>query len=169
MIRSQKIRNRLTSNKINERPLLLLAIPALIMTAVWLTESPVKAEIYKWVDDTGRIQYSEIPPASRDSQLIVPRSSPVKTNRSESNEKPRSQSVDQKDQKLNEPVQKVQITEDIERIRKKNCAAATQNLKTLQSRGQIKLLDGDEYRILSSEEREAKISLYQKHIEKYCD
>ena len=168
MIRSQ-IHHTPGSRSFNARPFSASALLKLILCTVWLATSAVQAEFYKWVDDTGRIHYSEIPPPSDNFQVIIPRSSPTITKRPETNEKPTSKSFGQKEQNVNDPAEKRRITEDNEQIRKKNCAAATHNLKTLQSSGRIKLLDEGEYRILSPEEKAAKISQSKKHVEEYCD
>lgn len=169
MTRLQKLRRVLGSRLAIGHPALTSVLMVLVSTALSLAVSPPLAEIYKWVDDSGRIHFSEVPPTSGDSQILVPRSSPAETNRPKTSEKPKSNRFDQKDQKLNEPAEKLRITAENKRIREKNCAAATHNLNTLQSSGRIKLREGDEYRILSPEEQEAKISQSKKHIEQYCD
>lgn len=169
MIRSQHAHLAPVSCKVSGCSFLNTALRALGILAIWLTVPSAQAQFYKWTDDAGRTHYSEIPPPSSDVQLIVPRPSAKKTKPPEPAEKPPSERFDQQDEKLNKSEEKVQTTVNNEQTRKKNCAAATHNLNTLQSRGRLRIFDGKEYRILSPEERETRISRAKTQIEQYCD
>jgi hypothetical protein len=169
MIRPQHVHLTPVSCKFTKRSILYTALRALGIFAIWLMVSSAQAQFYKWVDDAGRIHYSETPPPSREFQMIAPRTSARKTDRLVTAEKLPAQNLDQKDQKHNKSDEKVQTAANNEQTRKKNCDIATHNLNTLHSRGRLRIFDGKKYRILSPEQREARISQAKIQIEQYCD
>lgn len=169
MIQSLNILFAPASRKIGARALINVVLLAVCLFAICLALPYAQAELYKWVDKSGRIHYSEIPPQSLGFQVITPQPSSGKAHQPVAPKRPQPESFAQKDEKLNKSDKEVQTTANNEQIRKKNCAAATHNLKTLQSSGRIKLLDGDEYRFLSPEEKEAKITQAKLQLEQYCD
>lgn len=169
MIRPQHVHFTCVSRKVSGGPLVNKVLLVLGLFTIWLALPCAHAGFYKWVDDTGRIHYSEIPPQSSDFQVIAHRSSSKKANQPVPAKTLPSKSLGQKDQKLNKSHKELQTTANNELIRKKNCKAATQNLNTLQSSGRIKLLDGDEYRFLSPEEKAAKIAQAKTQITQNCD
>ncbi|MCP4410527.1 MAG: hypothetical protein GY807_22845, partial [Gammaproteobacteria bacterium] len=120
-------------------------------------------------DDKGQIHYTEVPPTKGKSEILIPTRSPDLTNPPNNDSPQRQKDLDLKSQGLETPKVQQRTTKEIERERKENCTAATQNMNKLQSHGRIKILDAGSYRVLSTEEREAKINEARKLIEQNCD
>ncbi len=54
------------------------------------------------------------------------------------------------------------------KLKEENCRRASDNLATLERHGQVSLREGGDYRRLTEEERQAKISEAQGHVKEFC-
>ena len=124
---------------------------------------------YKWVDATGKTIYSQTPPPVGVPYQIVTQpdaQSSSLTNNSASNLQDKvAKAQEARSQKKEEQ----QRLAESEQIKKENCNQANTNLTALTSRGQVTIKEGDLYRKLTEEERQAKIAEAQSQISEFCN
>ncbi len=139
--------------------------------ALFLGTAAYAGQVYKWSDE-GRIIYSQTPPApgvefevvyqdETGANTSVAKVDGAASNSGDNFEKRREERLQKKTDK--------QVQEESNKIKAENCAIATQNMQSLTSRGQVTVKDGDIYRKLSEEERQAKIQETQEQVSEYCD
>ena len=132
--------------------------------------SSVNAEIYKWVDEHGRVHYDDKPPITSQKQLmdINEESNAVKSipeNRAEKRRK-LLDAIDEdrqlkKEQEAKEKKKKAKFL--------KQCHIARDNLKLYQRSNYVYDLDKDGNRVaLPSSARDQVIANIKKQIEQYC-
>lgn len=132
----------------------------------------VHATTYRWVDDSGTVVYSQIPPSDGRPTTVIgapppPAESPEATRRRlEAATERLDQSAREREKLKQEQAQKKQEAAQ----RKKNCEAARKNLETLKSRPPNTLykVGDDEYRRFTVEELNQKMRDMEKIIEKNC-
>lgn len=142
--------------------------PRLILLLALSFSSMAYAEIYKWVDDQGRIHYSDKP---------VKNSTQINVNTQKQSTGEHRQSREEKRRKLlnvfNEDRARKNKEKEKKRAQKKkqqrNCVLARDRLRRYERASYIYDLDKDGKRIvMSSEERERETRKLRKRIEKYC-
>jgi hypothetical protein len=124
------------------------------------------AEVYKWTDDKGGIQYTQTPPMDRPSQLISSKSlqpsvapaPPVEPLPSESNK------VEVKDLKNKDQEIEVMDTDKL----KKYCADQQKNLELLMDTKRISIMEDGKATNISEADKEAKIKQIQENLNKFC-
>ncbi|CAN5897544.1 DUF4124 domain-containing protein [soil metagenome] len=144
-------------------------------TLLWVTlgvalASPgLLAEVYKWVDDQGQVQYSQSPPPGRPAQTIKP---PPKVDSKSARETLEQQLKDAeiRSDKQQEQAEADQKTQEQGDERKAACEAARERLTKLEGKPRILQYaeDGSSKR-LTEEERQTAIAEARKKIEKYCE
>lgn len=134
-----------------------------------LVSTSANAEIYKWVDEHGKVHYGDKPNPKSEQLNISEESSPSKSLSKQEREERRKRLIDA----YNED--RAQKKEQAEKDRKKkarlnrNCAIAKDRLKGYMRAGSLYDLDKDGNRInLSKEEREKATNSLRKQINKYC-
>ena len=154
------------------------------------TSLHAQEEMYKWTNDAGVVQYSQFPPkgvaASRVEKVGGKKKSAQKSLADIENSDDLDVSADAGNDSLDveDEVETAAITgEDAlanaeklaaaekERVRKeeeKICEIATKNLIGLESRPIVRVRDGDDYRVLTRSEKEAKLTETREQITKYC-
>jgi flagellar biosynthesis GTPase FlhF len=151
----------------------LLQTSSLIVITL-LLQSPVFADIYKWIDDSGEVHYTQTPPpggiATENIQGAPPPAESAQINDAE--QQKLQQQLDAYEERRAEQ-QKQQSTEnqrrEVAEIDKENCSAAQANLANLQQGGVKRYLTpaGEVIR-LTEEDRQQRISEAQEQVEKYC-
>jgi hypothetical protein len=142
----------------------------IISVACLLASNAFAGPVYKWSEE-GRVIYSQTPPApgiefevvyqdETGANTSVAKVDKDTTNSSDSFEKRREERLQKKTDK--------QVEEESNKIKAENCAIATKNMESLTSRGQVTVKDGDIYRKLSEEERQAKIQETQEQVSEFC-
>jgi len=113
---------------------------------------------YKWTDEQGVVQYTERPPTNRAYEKIT-----VSTSGSQE-----VTNVSAEEATANADGTEVPI-DDVALANERNCKVAQQNMKVLINIARIKVSDekGDN-RILTPEEKQARINETQKQIDIYC-
>ena len=144
-------------------------------TLLWVTlgaalASPsLLAEMYKWVDDEGQVQYSQSPPPGRPAQTIKP---PPKVDSKSARETLEQQLKDAeiRSDKQQEQAEADQKTQEQADERKAACEAARERLAKLEGKPRILQYaeDGSSKR-LTEEERQTAIAEARKKIEKHCE
>ncbi len=148
-------------------PLILSCLVILCL----LMPSLSTAEVYKWVDNDGKTNYTQLPPppgyeweAVQEAASPAAKPAPLAPPATELQER---YEEEQKDRENDAAVagQEKKNTD----IRKLNCDAATRNRASLELGGNrlYKTADG-EYLRLSEEERQQRIDQAKEQIKKYC-
>ncbi|MGH8507591.1 MAG: DUF4124 domain-containing protein [Gammaproteobacteria bacterium] len=139
-----------------------------VTLGVALASPGLRAEMYKWVDDQGQVQYSQSPPPGRPSQTIKP---PPKVDSKAAREKLKQQLQDfeLRSDKRQEQAETDQKKDTEAAERKAACEAARDKLTRLESNPRILRVDKDESRTrLTEEERQAAIVEARKKVEEHC-
>lgn len=137
----------------------------LVIALLGLTSSlPVQAvSLYKWVDENGRVHYSQTPPdtkARESEQMQVKDSNPYQP--TQENEAAGNEEKNNAEPRTTDEAAKIVET------RKQNCEIAKQNLTTYQNSDRVKQEDGTVIK-LSEEMRAAKIKEAQALVNAYCN
>lgn len=125
--------------------------------------------VYKWSDE-GRVIYSQTPPKSgiefevvfQDTQGVNKKTTVAKAESSGSG------SFEERREQRNQSENDKKVMQESNKIKAENCTIATKNMESLTSRGQVTVKDGDIYRKLSEDERQAKIQETQEQVSEYC-
>lgn len=142
-----------------------LKISALALLLVVSAGSPVKAEIYKWKDKDGVQHYSEQPPAGSKYEQVKPSYAPAPA------PAPATTAQGSQDKVASERTQQEQRhKEEAAKIRQQNCTTVQQRLSDLESASRITFREPDgTTKLLSEDERQAKITETKGLIKQYCD
>lgn len=140
----------------------------IIISALLLNSATVYAEIYKWVDDQGKVHYGDKP---------INNSTEMDVNISKQGHIKIKNSREQKRQKLLESYADDQEREDKkkEKLKKKkkkherNCVLSIDKLRQYERASSLYNLDKDGKRVtVSKEERISRTNNLRKKIKKYC-
>lgn len=150
---------------------LLCLASALLMTL------PAQAQVHKWVDANGKVQYSDQAPAGKAGvetlRVDKTATSPVAGSAAE---KPASKSLAEREleyrqrQVAAEEAQKKQAQADAEnKIKQQNCAGARGNLKTLEQGGRVYNYDAKgERTYLDDTARGKSLEEAKKRVNEWC-
>lgn len=141
---------------------------AMLLTVMLSITIPVQAKIYKWVDDQGNIHYTQTPPLGGKTEVIHTRPDPKDASQAGARLQQQLEEFDKRYEARVKAEQERKTVQQHKQVKQVNCAAAKQNLSTLQNRGRIKIREGDTYRRLTEEERQTKINEAKKQIGEFC-
>ena len=140
-----------------------------------------QAEVNKWVDESGRVHYSDQPPpASANVKKLGPaaktRDSTESGDAAESDNNGEPKSIAEREAELRkkqkaekEAAAKAAKEQANKQANQDNCNQAKLSLKTLQSGIRIKELDANGEQVyIDDEERQQRIAKTQEDIEKLC-
>ena len=138
------------------------------------------ADIYRWVDANGVVNYTQQKPKGIDAELVSGSSSSRSVvAQTVQVETPTAQPESDGQPALNEDQQNMlrdlEAAEDarqqeLARVREDNCTRARSVLTRLTAKGRIRVRDDEgEYRIMNEEERQSRISEAQQGIALNCD
>lgn len=131
--------------------------------------APAMAGMYKWVDEQGNVHYSQQPPPGQQAETVkAPPPPPSGAADEAARWKKQAEDFEERQADRAKAADEAQKAEAQEEQRKANCEIARKNLQTLTSRGQISIKEGDTYRRLPEEERQAKIAEAQKQVDEFC-
>ncbi len=148
-----------------------ILLACLIALCTLIPSSLVMAEIYKWIGEDGKINYTQMPPPSgvhseQIKQRYLPPAPPAATVNPVVKQQARLEK-EKKDKEV-DALTAEQEKENAE-IRRINCDAATRNLAALETKSQRNFInDKGEYLRPTDEERKKLIDTTKKQIEKYC-
>jgi hypothetical protein len=150
------------------------------------------ADIWRWVDDAGHVNYGERPPAGRDAVRIretpgsaaeavdgAPNGSgelstepepTIQEGGDNSVEVIRQRAEDFERERLDRTQGRAEeaARKEQEAKRQANCERARSNLESLTSRGQASIKEGEDYRVLSEEERQNQVAQMNKFVDEHC-
>jgi hypothetical protein len=145
-----------------------LLIPSCLVILCLLMPSLSTAEIYKWVDDDGKTNYTQLPPPSGyEWEAVREAPSPGVAPAPPATELQQRYEEQQKDRE-NDAAVAGQEKKNAD-IRKLNCDAATRNRAALELGGNrlYQTADG-EYLRLTGKEQQQRIDQAKEQIKKYC-
>lgn len=121
--------------------------------------STVEAQrLYKWVDKDGTVKYSQTPPKNIEYETIK------KKGKSSLGKTPQEYS-DPNNPEIDEGESQTPEQRFVE-AKKKNCTVARTNKGILQSKGNIRGMDG---KLLSEDQVKQQVELAEQQIKLYCD
>ncbi len=143
----------------------------LILASITLfISTPVAAKSYRWVDENGVTVYSQQPPPSGQVTEIKPPPPPA-VSPEDAQRKLDAQKQKLTDLREDRELKKKETGEKKAEAKKQksNCEAAQKNLAGLISRPHARQKESDgEYRYITEEARQKKITDAKKHIQENC-
>jgi hypothetical protein len=145
-----------------------------IAIAILLATATVAAQVYKWVDKDGQVQFTDTPPppgATKaeakkiDTGTSAPSASapPAKTLQD------RSKDFDKRQKAAAENAKKADESQKKEEIAESNCKAARTTLRELESGRAIRRInDAGEFVVMSDEVREAELAKTRAMVTESC-
>lgn len=137
-----------------------------------LLPAAVGAATYKWVDDEGNVNYSQMPPPSGDYERIsgAATGGPRSGSGEETMEKLRDavSDVDAESEQARKEAEVERTIAENEKVREQNCEAARKNLEIYTTYRRFRDKDGNVTR-LPEEERLKRLEEAKTQIETYCD
>ena len=140
--------------------------------AATLLHTPVSAEIYKWTNAAGEVQYSQVPPLGGVKTEKIQGAPPPADNPDVVNEALQKQvdAMNKTNAEETEKDKEKEMEKELAATNKRNCVTAQNNLIKLEEGGRRRYLTADgEVTRFTEEERQARISAAKEEIEKYCN
>jgi hypothetical protein len=143
--------------------LVILALP--LLTA---------ADIYRWVDDNGVVNYTQQKPRHVDAELVSSKhgSAEAPPAARPKPETPAQPELDEKQQRLLQELQAAEATrrQEVAEARADNCLRARNLLERLTTKSRIKVRGDDgQVKVLPEEERQQRIAEAQQGIAVNCE
>lgn len=146
-----------------------------IAALVCLLPCLMGASVYRWVDENGVVNYTQLKPEGVDAELV----SADTGRRVVSNPRPAAETIGRQDappltEKQQDMLSDLQAAErerqaEIARVREANCEAAHDQLRQLTSRGRIRVVGNDGVeRVMPDEERQQRIADAQRAVAANC-
>lgn len=135
----------------------------LIATALLLVAPLAAAQAYKWTDASGTVHYSDAPPPQgtkynkvTTSGSIEPLAAPETAGNSNPETAGQSQPAKQ------------QSMADTPENRTKLCTNLKNNMETLKSSGPVVMQDGDQQKVMNTDQRKQQQAATQAQYQQYC-
>lgn len=130
-----------------------------------------KDAIYKWVDDSGEVHYTQVPPQNREYETLKQASAPADDpDRIRSGLQEKVDAMDKAQEERAVAAQDAEQWSRIQKLRRKNCEIAKKNLANLNQGGNKAFMtpDGEVIR-LTDDERQRRIDEANKQIKENCE
>ncbi len=144
-------------------------IQSLVLLATMAAIPAVLADVFKWYDDAGKVQYTQTPPMDRPSVRIRTSSGSTSTPARDTTPAKAAAAepapADQPDDKTADegPIEVI----DSDKL-EAYCEKQRRSLDTLQNTKRISVREGNTVRELSEAEKQARIARIRKNLETYC-
>lgn len=141
-----------------------------LLTALLFASNLVHAQIYKWVDENGQINYTQQPPTSGDAEVVnVPPPPPVDTEQAQQEIDQLIEQQETAEETEAEAQQEAEEAAQKQAVLEENCRIAQQNYTQYENNPGRRVMDeeGNVTR-LSEDERQQKLQELQEQIELYC-
>jgi hypothetical protein len=152
---------------------MLRHLPVIWTLLVFATASPAAdtQDIYKWTNDQGEVQYTQFPPPGRPAEILHGVRPPDESPETAGNDLQKQlETVEQQNDKQQQETRDADQRAEIQKIRKKNCEAAHQNVINLNRGGNVRYMGADgKVMRLSEEERQKRIDEANKQIKENCN
>jgi hypothetical protein len=133
-----------------------------------LTPPQARADIYKWVDDEGKINYSQTPPPQGVASETI-KQAPAPAVAPAPPESKRQERAEEEQKDLEYDAARARRAEENAEIRRLNCDAATRNLALLEQPGQRRYMNAaGELLRPTNEERQRLIDETRQQIKENC-
>ena len=149
-----------------------------IAMAILLATATVAAQVYKWVDKDGKVQYTDTPPPASATKTeakkldAAPVAAPVAAPAASATGKSLADRAKDFDKRKAEDAEKQKKAETEQKnadIKAANCKDAKANLAALESgRPMVRTSDAGEREVMSDEARQADIAKARKAAEESC-
>ena len=138
------------------------------MIGLLLISTSAFAGVYKWTAADGEVIYSQTPPPyGTDYEYVEDVTESAKSSSRQSVGDIQKQLGEAKAQRDEQILEQKRMAES-NQVMQENCTQAKQNLANLTSRGQVTIKEGDMYRKLDENERQAMIQETQAAIDEFC-
>ncbi len=147
-----------------------LALTAVLVVLTSVSSAAGKHGIYKWVDDSGAVHYTQTPPPNRETQELKPAPGPADDPDAISSQlKEQTDAMEKRQTEKRQGAADAQQWAEIQKIRRENCATAKANLAKLQQGGNraYRTPDGEVVR-LTEEDRQQRIDEANRQIKENC-
>jgi hypothetical protein len=134
-----------------------------------LPAGAVATEVYKWVDENGKVHYGDRPAGSQSEKVEVKATPPTQDHDAPAREERTRKLLDQlSDERAEQEKQQAERAEEAAK-RKQECALAKKRLENYRNAGYLYKKDKNaERQILSNEERAAAEAEAQKIVDQWC-
>jgi hypothetical protein len=152
----------------NEASAMITLAKTALLALLTLGAAAAGADVYKWTDDGGVMQYTQSPPEDRPFTVVKQQRSPVPSSAPQGSMPSAQPEVDGGDTAT--PVATA-ATESVTEAKQHNCELARQNLDVLSTKTAILLSDpvSGERRRLSDDERQQQIRQAERDIAYFCE
>ncbi|HET8708413.1 MAG TPA: DUF4124 domain-containing protein [Pseudomonadales bacterium] len=146
---------------------------AVVLGLSLVSGSAVAGKVYKWVDANGLTHYGEQPPVSGGVQTIrtsgtMPSDHDTAVKNLDEIKKKIGEDAQARAKKKEQDDKQSQAGDEAAKL-KENCEQSRKNLKTLQEKSRIQMdLPNGEKKILSDEEKQAKVRENEDYLKNYC-
>jgi hypothetical protein len=146
-------------------------VAMLVAGALALAASHAEARTYRWVDESGTVVYSQVPPPPGvDVQTVRPPPPPAEPEAATQDLQERLQRLE--DAREDRELARVKAAEEERQAQQvaKGCAAAEQNLRVYRDSPPNRLIRdaSGEYRRVTPDERAAKVREAEAYLDKHC-
>jgi hypothetical protein len=141
-------------------------ISALSISLYILLQTPVSAEIYKWVDEDGQVHYGDQPVGSDAEKVNIRTNETTKPRLVNKTEVKEANAEAKEKGQASEEKQKETISK---KEKKKYCNEATSDLAAINSRGRMREINAKgEYIYLTEAQRQQRIAAAKKKQIEFC-
>lgn len=141
---------------------------SLFFSAGLILSATAVAGVYKWVDDNGRLHYTDKPPATGAQRMAIEsqRTDPSQiTARVEARRESQEQELEQQQ----ETEEQRRLEQQREEVREENCRRSRRALESLLSATRLyEPLPGGDRRYLEQDEIDQRMDKARKDVEEYC-
>ena len=148
----------------------LLLLIAIGCGAAVIAQTQPQQTIYKWIDDQGKLQYSELPPPSGISYETVRKPTGAASGESALSEQQARERAELARQEAERKQQAEKTQQEAQDQRAKNCEIAKKNVQVLQGDSQIVKTDAAGQKVVvNAEQREVELKKAQKDADYCCN
>lgn len=144
----------------------------LALAALSLAAAPAGAEMYRWIDEQGKVQYSDQPPpakAKSGTKLNISNQPAAPAATAEKSAKDKELEFRKRQTDAADADAKQKKAEEEKQTRAANCDSARKNLRSLEESGRIFTYDEKgERTYMSDAEREKNIANARKAVAEWC-
>ncbi len=141
----------------------------LLFAFLILTAASANAELSKWVDQQGKVHYSDRPPVGVEATPVRAAPPPASAPAPSKSYSEREAELRKARQSEAEASERSALQQSNAEIEQANCNAAQQTLRSLQSDGRIvEYDDAGERRFVEDDERQRRTAEAQAEIGKWC-
>ncbi len=133
-----------------------------------LLPASAPAEIFKWTDESGKVHYSQMRPAGVAAAVFKPVAPPPDAGHPDPALQKRVEGFNERREMRKASEHKLAEAKEAAQQRTEDCQRARQNLETLKTHGRVSIKEGDTYRALGEEERQAQIAAAQGYVDESC-